>query len=114
VLSPIVYRKTVGISALGQLVAVLFLGYHLGVVGAVLAIPVAATAQITFRALRTPAGALPSGPRAGASEDPGSAAEALTPRGGRSRWIVCARRGFHYLVGEPLLVGGVGLAGRVG
>jgi putative heme transporter len=56
VLSPIVYRKTVGVSALGQLVAVLFLGYHLGVVGAVLAIPIAATAQITLRALRTPAG----------------------------------------------------------
>jgi putative heme transporter len=85
VLSPIVYRKTVGVSALGQLVAVLFLGYHLGVAGAVLAIPVAAAAQITLRALRTPAGALPAGPRAGAGERPGSAAEALTPRGGRSR-----------------------------
>lgn len=55
VLSPIVYRKTLGISALGQLVAVLFLGYHFGVVGAVLAIPLAATAQIVARALRSPA-----------------------------------------------------------
>jgi predicted PurR-regulated permease PerM len=55
VLSPIVYRKTLGISALAQLVAVLFLGYHLGVVGAVLAIPLAATAQIIARALGSPA-----------------------------------------------------------
>ncbi len=52
VLSPIVFRKTLGISALAQLVAVLFLGYHFGVVGAVLAIPLAATAQIVARALR--------------------------------------------------------------
>lgn len=54
VLSPIVYRKTLGISALGQLVAVLFLGYHFGVVGAVLAIPLAATVQIVARALGSP------------------------------------------------------------
>jgi predicted PurR-regulated permease PerM len=52
VLSPLIFRKTLGISALGQLVAVLFLGYHLGVAGAVLAIPLAATAQIVSRALR--------------------------------------------------------------
>jgi putative heme transporter len=53
VVSPIVYRKTLGISALGQLLAVLFLGYHFGVVGAVLAIPLAATTQIVVRALRS-------------------------------------------------------------
>ncbi len=55
VLSPIIYRKTLGISALGQLLAVLILGYHFGVVGAVLAIPLAATVQIVFRALRSAA-----------------------------------------------------------
>jgi predicted PurR-regulated permease PerM len=49
VLSPIVYRKTMGISALGQLAAVLFLGYHFGVAGAVLAIPLVATVQVLFR-----------------------------------------------------------------
>ena len=52
-LSPIVYRRALGISPLAQLVAVLFLGFHLGVVGAVLAIPLAATAQIIARALRS-------------------------------------------------------------
>jgi predicted PurR-regulated permease PerM len=51
-LSPIVFRKTLGISALGQLVAVLFFGYLFGLTGAVLAIPLAATAQIVVRALR--------------------------------------------------------------
>ncbi|HEX9050802.1 MAG TPA: AI-2E family transporter [Anaeromyxobacter sp.] len=56
VVSPLVYRRTLGLSALGQLVAVLFLGYHFGVVGAVLAIPLAATAQILARALRTASG----------------------------------------------------------
>jgi predicted PurR-regulated permease PerM len=55
VFSPLIFRRTLGISALGQLVAVLFLGYHLGVVGAVLAIPLAASAQIVSRALRRPA-----------------------------------------------------------
>jgi predicted PurR-regulated permease PerM len=55
VLSPIVYRRTLGISALAQLVAVLFLGYHFGVAGAVLGVPLAATAQIVARALLRPA-----------------------------------------------------------
>jgi putative heme transporter len=54
VLSPIVYRRALGISALGQLFAVLFLGYHLGVAGAVLAIPLAATVQIVSRAILSP------------------------------------------------------------
>ncbi len=71
VLSPIVYRKTLGISALGQLVAVLFLGYHFGVLGAALAVPLAATAQIVARALRSPAQAAPA-----------PAARAETPRPG--------------------------------
>jgi AI-2E family transporter len=54
VLSPIVYRRALGISALGQLFAVLFLGYHFGVAGAVLAIPLAATVQIVSRAILSP------------------------------------------------------------
>lgn len=53
-LSPLVFRRRLGVSALAQLVAVLFLGYHLGVVGAVLAVPLLATVQILFRALRSP------------------------------------------------------------
>lgn len=86
VLSPVVYRKTVGISALGQLVAVLFFGYHFGVVGAVLAIPLAATVQVLARALWTPAmgtaaPAHPESPGAGAAGYP-PAREA--PAGGRS------------------------------
>jgi predicted PurR-regulated permease PerM len=55
VVSPVVYRKTLGLSALGQLLAVLFLGYHFGVAGAVLAIPLAATAQLVARTLVSPA-----------------------------------------------------------
>ena len=78
VLSPIVYRKTLGISALGQLVAVLFLGYHFGVVGAVLAIPLAATAQIVTRTLRFPA-VDPATPTAGAERRPGAAPAAHGP-----------------------------------
>jgi predicted PurR-regulated permease PerM len=54
-ISPIVFRKTLGIGALEQLIVVLFLGYHLGVAGAVLAIPLAATAHIVTRSLRRPA-----------------------------------------------------------
>jgi predicted PurR-regulated permease PerM len=64
VVSPLVYRRALGLSALAQLVAVLFLGYHFGVVGAVLAIPLAATAQILGRAARTATGdAVPWRPR---------------------------------------------------
>jgi predicted PurR-regulated permease PerM len=70
VLSPIVYRRTVGVSAVGQILAVLFLGYHFGVVGAVLAIPVAATAQIVARTLRAPASTWPH---------PGAGADASRP-----------------------------------
>jgi putative heme transporter len=86
VLSPIVYRRTLGISALGQLAAVLFLGYHFGVIGAVLAIPITATVQIVFHAFRSPA-SVPASPvaRAGEPQDPGSTAKTLTPHGGRSR-----------------------------
>jgi predicted PurR-regulated permease PerM len=72
VLSPIVYRKTLGISALGQLVAVLFLGYHFGVVGAALAIPLAATAQIVARALRSPARAAPAATACAETPRPGT------------------------------------------
>jgi predicted PurR-regulated permease PerM/uncharacterized membrane protein HdeD (DUF308 family) len=52
-LSPLVFRRALGMSALLQLIAVLFLGYHLGLVGAVLAIPLTATAQILARSLRS-------------------------------------------------------------
>ena len=88
VLSPIVYRKTLGISALGQLVAVLFLGYHFGVVGAVLAIPLAATGQIVARTLRSP-DVDPATPTAGAERRPGAAhaphePASETPESGRS------------------------------
>ncbi len=69
VVSPLVYRKALGLSALGQLVAVLFLGYHFGVIGAILAIPLAATAQILVRALRTAtADAVPWRPREARSQ----------------------------------------------
>jgi predicted PurR-regulated permease PerM len=78
VLSPIVYRKTLGISALGQLVAVLFLGYHFGVIGAVLAIPLAATAQIVVRAVRFPATDAPA-PTAGAESRQDAARAAHRP-----------------------------------
>jgi putative heme transporter len=75
VLSPIVYQKTLGISALWQLLAVLFFGYHLGVVGAVLAIPLAATVQIVSRALLSQAANAAAAPSARAEsrlEGPGT------------------------------------------
>ena len=72
VLSPIVYRRTVGVSAFGQILAVLFFGYHFGVAGAVLAIPIAATAQIVVRTLRTPA-AVPGADASPAAEPPARA-----------------------------------------
>lgn len=71
VVSPLVYRRTLGVSALGQLVAVLVLGYHFGAVGALLAVPLAATGQVLLRALRSPAAAAPSaGPRAAERDAP--------------------------------------------
>jgi predicted PurR-regulated permease PerM len=85
VVSPIVYRKTLGISALAQLVVVLFLGYHFGVVGAVLAIPLAASAQILVRALRSAASdaaARSPSERRGAAVDAQKTPDA--PAGGRS------------------------------
>jgi predicted PurR-regulated permease PerM len=63
VISPLVFRKRLGVGALAQLVAVLFLGYHLGVTGAVLAIPLLATVQILVRALRSPASHLAAAAR---------------------------------------------------
>jgi len=69
-LSPIIYRRTLGISALGQLAAVLVLGYLFGVVGAVLAIPLEATARIVVRAFASP---------------PAAAAEASVGRAGTRR-----------------------------
>ena len=85
-LSPIVFRRTVGLSALGQFVAVLFLGYHFGVIGAVLAIPAVATVQILILASRSPA-SVPTSPvrRASAAQDPGSTAKTWSTPGDRSR-----------------------------
>jgi predicted PurR-regulated permease PerM len=79
-LSPIVYKKTLGISALGQLVAVLFLGYHFGVTGAVLAIPLTATAQIVARALWPPAADAGAPPARAESGRDGAGPAAPSPR----------------------------------
>jgi predicted PurR-regulated permease PerM len=65
VLSPVVFRKTLGLSALAQLLAVLFFGYHYGVIGAVLAIPFAATVHIVWRAARAPASEVAAHPEKG-------------------------------------------------
>jgi len=54
VLQPIVYRRTVQLSAFLILVAVLLGGELLGVLGALIAIPVAGSLQLLFRELTTP------------------------------------------------------------
>jgi predicted PurR-regulated permease PerM len=87
VISPIVYRRTLGVSAVAQLAAVLFLGYHFGVAGAVLAIPLVATVQIVARAMRSRASesSAPPAPAESQAHPPDSTAKAFTPQGGRSR-----------------------------
>jgi predicted PurR-regulated permease PerM len=51
ILQPIVYRRTVKLSAFLILVAVLIGGELLGVLGALIAIPVAGSLQLLFREL---------------------------------------------------------------
>jgi predicted PurR-regulated permease PerM len=65
VLQPIVYRRTVQLSAFLILVAVLVGGELLGVLGALIAIPVAGSLQLLFReltAVRAGPGPAPAGP----------------------------------------------------
>jgi predicted PurR-regulated permease PerM len=76
--SPIVYRRTVGVSAVGQILAVLFFGYHFGVVGAVLAIPLAASAQLVVRTLMSPAA--PTSPGAAGSTSTAAEVEGSSAR----------------------------------
>ncbi len=52
VLSPLVFRKVIDLSPLVQFLAVLFLGYHGGAAGAVLALPVTAAIHTIFSELR--------------------------------------------------------------
>jgi predicted PurR-regulated permease PerM len=51
VLAPLVYRRTVDVNPLVTLVAILFLAELMGITGAILAVPVAAAAQILMREL---------------------------------------------------------------
>jgi predicted PurR-regulated permease PerM len=59
VLQPIVYRRTVQLSAFLILVAVLLGGELLGILGALIAIPVAGSLQLLFRELTTKGGDSP-------------------------------------------------------
>jgi predicted PurR-regulated permease PerM len=68
VLQPIVYRRTVELSAFLILIAVLIGGELLGVLGALIAIPVAGSLQLLVRELTT--GTITAGPPA-AADDPG-------------------------------------------
>ncbi len=49
ILAPLVYRRTVHVNPLITLLAILFLAEFMGIAGAVLAVPVAAAAQIVMR-----------------------------------------------------------------
>ena len=49
VLAPLIYRRTVDVNPLVTLLAILFLAEFMGIAGAVLAVPVAAAAQILVR-----------------------------------------------------------------
>lgn len=51
VLAPLVYRRTVDVNPLITLLAILFLAELMGIAGAILAVPVAAAAQIVMREL---------------------------------------------------------------
>jgi predicted PurR-regulated permease PerM len=53
-IQPVVYRRTVHVSALGTIVAVLIGGTLLGLLGALLAIPAAATVSLVVQDLRAP------------------------------------------------------------
>jgi predicted PurR-regulated permease PerM len=49
ILAPLIYRRTVDVNPLVTLLAILFLAEFMGIAGAVLAVPVAAAAQIVIR-----------------------------------------------------------------
>jgi predicted PurR-regulated permease PerM len=49
ILAPVVYRRTVHVNPLVTLLAILFLAEFMGIAGAILAVPVAAAAQIMMR-----------------------------------------------------------------
>lgn len=51
ILAPLIYRRTVDVNPLVTLLAILFLVEFMGIAGAVLAVPVAAAAQIVMREL---------------------------------------------------------------
>ena len=95
VLQPIVYRRTVQLSAFLILVAVLIGGELLGVLGALIAIPVAGSLQLLVRELTTGpdstagAGRLRPGPAPG--RPPSSSRGAAPRRGRRARpsWRRC-------------------------
>jgi predicted PurR-regulated permease PerM len=52
VLSPVIFRRAVALSPIVQFLAVVFLGYHAGAVGAMLALPIAAAVQAVVVAAR--------------------------------------------------------------
>ena len=62
ILQPIVYRKTVQLSAFLVLVAVLIGGELMGVLGALVAIPIAGSIQLVVRELRAGVGIAPARP----------------------------------------------------
>ena len=72
ILQPIVYRKTVQLSAFLVLVAVLIGGELMGVLGALVAIPIAGSIQLVVRELRHGVGETPV-PGTDVSPEPGSA-----------------------------------------
>ena len=72
ILQPIVYRKTVQLSAFLVLVAVLIGGELMGVLGALVAIPIAGSIQLVVRELRQGVGETPV-PGTDVSPEPGSA-----------------------------------------
>ena len=72
ILQPIVYRKTVQLSAFLVLVAVLIGGELMGVLGALVAIPIAGSIQLVVRELRQGVGETPV-PGTDFSPEPGSA-----------------------------------------
>ncbi|HEX9050352.1 MAG TPA: AI-2E family transporter [Anaeromyxobacter sp.] len=51
ILAPLIYRRTVHVNPLVTLLAILFLAEFMGIAGAILAVPVAAAAQIVMREL---------------------------------------------------------------
>ena len=72
ILQPIVYRKTVQLSAFLVLVAVLVGGELMGVLGALVAIPIAGSIQLVVREVRQGVGETPV-PGTDVSPEPGSA-----------------------------------------